>query len=232
MADLLTVDSVVVTADGGQVSAITATAPTLGDMMGEIADDIARDDLTTQIRASILKAIKHFQSERLFFNEQYVGFQTVAGQEFYGVDANALLPDLYAIDSSVILQGNTTWELGRTDDAWIEAVSQPVSPSLPAWFSYHARQVRLYPVPDRVYTVRFFAHTKVAAPVGDDDTCPWVDEADELISARAKWRLAKHVLRDKGLASDMEDAMADAINELRGRTGRAVATGVVESYDL
>ena len=68
-------------------------------MKTRIADEIARDDLTTQIGYAINDAISAYNNERFYFNEtRDLTFYTVASQELYTSSDLADMPNILKID--------------------------------------------------------------------------------------------------------------------------------------
>ncbi|MGE8126606.1 hypothetical protein ACQKQD_06470 [Methylobacterium sp. NPDC080182] len=205
--------------------------PTLADLYAEIADDIERADLGPQIATAVDRAIRFYQPDRFFFNEGFVTFQTMAGADVYASgDANGI-PDLMAIDSAVMLDGECPTVLQRVDEAWIEKGDQPTNQSRPCAYSYFDRSIRLWPMPSDAWTVRLMAHVRLPAPALDDANA-WTDEASSLIAAWAKRHLARNVLRSPAMARDQAEIVAEELNALRGRSNVIASTGQVQAYYL
>lgn len=207
-------------------------APTLGDLVAEIEDDIARADLTAQVRTAIARAIRHHQAERLGFNERTLSFVTVPGADVYGRGDLATIPDLYAVDTLVLIEADTIYPLARVPEAAIERQQNLSTGARPCRFSFFDRSLRLDPVPDAEYVLRVTGHVCIPAPQADDDTSPWVNEASSLIAAWAKRHLAMNALRDPVLAAAQGVLVAEAFRTLLGRTNRAASSGVIRAHDL
>lgn len=206
--------------------------PTLGDLIDEIAGDISRADLDQQIGNAIDRAIRHYQPERFFFSERILTFETLAGTDVYFCGDAADIPTLLAIDSAVRIENDQTYPLSRIAESAIERRDDPASSSQPCAYSYFDRSIRLWPMPSAAWTIRLTAHVLVPAPIGRDDTSPWVDEASDLIAARAKRHLAMNVLRDAALAQAQDILASEAFRSLRGRSNRIASTGQVRAYNL
>lgn len=207
--------------------------PTLADLLAEIADDLDRPDLGPQIARAVAHAVRHFAAERFAFNEGAFTFQTIPGADVYAAGDGQAIPDLYAVDSAVlVLPDGSTSVLDRIPESAIEAVDQPASTAQPCAFSYFARTLRLWPVPSVAWTVRVSGHLRLDLP--DDPTVAnaWTDEAADLVACRAKWRLALHVLRDDDLAQRMAAAGAEAYARLKATANGMASSGVVAAYDL
>ena len=208
---------------------------TLAIMKARIADELARDDLTSQIGTAITTAIEAYQRTRFAFNESRdITFATVADQEFYGPAANPLIPNLYRIDFANILIGNTVCDLVRRRHQVLEDLSNnATAKGQPFNYAYYDKQIRLYPVPtSSTWTVRIAAHVKLPAPATDAETGnAWMTDAERLIRARAKQELFAHVLYDLEKAGVMNQAAQDALDELKGEAALQAGLGLIASSE-
>lgn len=208
---------------------------TLSVMKARIADELARDDLTSQIAYAITDAIDRYQSERFWFNESRdLSFSTVASQEYYTSSDNALIPNLYAIDGVFMTVGSTVTELKPYDVQEIERLSDNgTQTGEPFGYCYYQKKIRLYPVPTQVYTVRVPGLVKFAAPTSDSEADNvWMTDAERLIRSRAKYNLALDVTRDTELATTMAAAVSEAFDQLKGRTNRQTGTGTIKTVQF
>jgi hypothetical protein len=195
---------------------------TLAVMKSRIADELARTDLTSQIALAITDAIAAYTGERWWFNESRttVSFSTVDGQEFYTSSDDADIANIRRMDYCVLYVGNDVRRLEYRCPEDMEYLSvngtQEGTPWSYGWFD---NKIRLYPVPDAVYTIRIAAHVKVAAPASDSEASnPWMTDAERLIRSRAKLELAIHVLKDDDTAARMSEAVREAWSDLKSTT--------------
>lgn len=201
---------------------------TLAIMKARVADELARDDLTSQISYAISDAITAYSDERWFFSEtRDLALTTVASQEFYDSDDLAAIATLTKIDYLTVYVGNQPFQLLPMKSFEIEwAVQNGTSTGQPSWYAYYNRQFRFYPIPDAAYTVRIAGSTVVAAPATDAEADnAWMTHAERLIRSRAKMELALHVLKDTELAAVMQQAVTEAEDQLRGRTNTITQVG-------
>jgi hypothetical protein len=192
-------------------------------MKARIANELARDDLTSEIADAINDAIAAYEDERFFFNEsRATTFSTVDGQEFYDSDDAAAIPTLQKIDYVVLYVGNDPRKLEYERPETMEHLSINGTQEGTPWaYTWYGGQLRLYPIPDQAYTVRVGASVKVAAPASDAETGnPWMTHAERLIRSRAKLELALHVLKDPDLAQTMDAAVDEAFTQLKSRTNQ------------
>jgi hypothetical protein len=196
-------------------------------MKARIADELARSDLTSQIAYAITDAIAAYQAERWFFNESRttVSFSTVDGQEFYTSSDDADIANIRRMDYVVLYVGDDVRKLEYRCPEDMEYLSANGTQEGTPWsYGWYDNKLRLYPVPDTVYTVRIAAHVKVAAPASDGEASnPWMTDAERLIRSRAKLELALHVLRDAELAATMAEAVKEAWSDLKSTTNQLFA---------
>lgn len=210
---------------------------TLAVMKARIADELARDDLTSQIAYAITDAIEAYEDRRFHFNEgRAITFNTVASQEFYDSDDEAALATVQKLDYVVLYIGDTPYHLCPMTPAEIETAStNGTNTGQPGWYCWYGNQIRLYPSPAGAWTVRIGASIKVAAPASDSEANnPWMTHAERLIRSRAKLELALHVLKDQDLATTMNAAVTEALEQLIGRTNllTQVGNGRVEAMEF
>jgi hypothetical protein len=203
----------------------------LAAMKARIADELARDDLSTQIALAITDAIKFYQHERFEFNESRdLTFGTVAQQEAYGTAANASIPTLRSFDYLLLYVGGILQgEIRRRQPVEIELANNSGNfYGQPRSFAFYNRQIRLSPVPDAVYTVRIAGRITYAAPATDAETGnPWMVEAETLIRKRAKYELALNVTKDVEEAQRLAPQITEALEALTGATNRLTGTGTI-----
>lgn len=175
---------------------------TYGDLQARIADELIRSDLTSQIKIAILSAITTYQRERFYFNESRSStFSTVAGQEFYTSADLAAIPNLINIDTVLFYQ-SPSYRYPLDVRTWDELELWSLNPNtvsgFPSDYAYYAQQLRLYPIPSGVYTVRLSGVQRLTPdPLSaDSDTNAWMTDGEELIRQRAKGDLLINTIRD------------------------------------
>lgn len=201
---------------------------TLTIMKARIADELARSDLTSQIAYAITDAIEAYEDERFYFNEsRTIDLTTVANQEFYDENDLAAFANLVDIDYVTIFIGDQPFQLvGMTPERAEWSSSNGTSTGQPTWYAYYAEQMRLYPVPNEVWTVKIAGAVKVAPPATDEETGnAWMTKAARLIRSRAKLELALHVLHDEEMAATLSQAVEEAKEQLDSRSMKIMQVG-------
>lgn len=192
-----------------------------GTLQNRIADEIARDDLTAQIRDAIQSAIRLHEFERFWFNEAEATAPTVASQAAYAVPSDFLEADALTLSVS----GNRYPLCARTYD-WIRSVAVAAAGrGRPSCWAYYADQLWLYPVPDGAYTLTL-SYLKRLPPLAlSGDSNAWMTHGEELIRARAKAALYANVIRDFDEAIAMKAVETEALANLRIKSAKKISTG-------
>ena len=182
---------------GGVPTASATTSPTI-----------------TEIKSAILSAIDHYTRMPFFFLESRAEtFNTVASQEYYGSADLAAIPDIAHIDELTITVNSTRTRLCRQSFEYIDdqnAISTLTG--RPVDYCYYAKQIRLSPIPDAVYSIRVAGDIRLAALSADGDTNVWMTDAERLIRFRASYDLWGNVMSDDARAAT---AKRNELDELR-----------------
>jgi len=205
---------------------------TLAAMVAEIATEINRTDLNTQITLAINRAILYYsRDQRFWFNETTGTFVTVANQQSYGT-ADGTPTDILDIDlvriavastDNPVLQKRTyqqiqTWNLSNIAGE-------------PAYYAYYQNKFWLYPLPAQVYTITV-SYAKSYATLSGSQNNDFTDNAEDLIEARAMWWVYKRLLRNYAAAADMKQEELDALEALQSQTTRLVKSGRLVATDF
>jgi hypothetical protein len=216
-------------------------AGTYVDMQTRIADDLVDTAVTTaQIKNAILTAVSDYDSARFFFNQKTATFSTVAAQEYYTTAALSDIPNIVSIDSALITYSGYKSQLVAVDYSTMDAEQDGTITSAPYWYAYYGQQIRLFPIPDAVYTVTLSYLYKFTTLSADSDTNAWMTDGEEMIRQAAKRRLALDTLRDPELAAICKSLEEDAYDGLLMETRLKLpnkklavpAMGIKNSYNI
>jgi hypothetical protein len=181
---------------------------TLADLTAEIADDI--DDTTNEYGNAILKAVQGAQRDcerfTFYFNEtRDKTFATVAGRGIYTKSDLADIGSLVRIQTAFLVDaaGQVTGLSPCTPEELELLSDNSAARAQPTVYAYFNQAIRLYPIPNAVHTIRLqlgpYRLTPLSQPT---DNNAWLDEAYDLLKARAKYRLYKNTLKDANLAAE------------------------------
>lgn len=204
---------------------------TLGTMEDRIADELARSDLASQIRKSIVTAVNHYEREPWWFLEGRSNtFNTVAAQEFYTSSDAAFIANIQSVDAMTITISSNRYPLNRRQYREIEAASiLATSYGQPQDYAYYARQIRLYPIPDAVYSVRVSFSENTTTLSATTDSSNWTTIGEELIRYRAKWDLLMNVIKNPEEATVMKNLEMEAYSQLRFESTENSSSGKIKA---
>lgn len=176
---------------------------TYGIMQDRIADELARSDLTSQIKLAIQTAIDHYEREPFYFNEATGTFATVADQEYYSSTDAAFIATLAEIHSMRVTVGSQPLRLEPQPWSWFEDRATGTYTGYPYNYVYYKQNIRLYPIPDDAYTVTVGYVARPATLSTTADTNVWMTDGEELIRLRAKIDLHMNVIREPTSAGEI-----------------------------
>ncbi len=165
---------------------------TYGTMQTRIADEIKRTDLTAQIQSAILSAIEFYKTDRFWWNESRSTAATVASQEYYGLPADFLSLDFIGVTVSSRYYQLTPKSAHEMDSINWGAGTYT---GYPAYFALYENNLRLYPIPNAVYTLTIAYLKQLTALSAAADSNQWTVAAEELIRLHAKIDLMENLIR-------------------------------------
>lgn len=206
---------------------------TLLDLKTRIAQDLTRDDLTSQIANAVNDAIRYYERQRFWFNvTRNLTFNTVAGQTAYAAPDLAQIPTLVKIDALYLTQGNSIYALDRYEPNDFEILENgSTGPGKPDAFTYVDQAIRLWPKPNAIYAMRIHGIYRLPT-LADGGTNAWTDDAEELIRTHAKLLLFLDLLGDDEGATRMQAKIPPLLDALRAETSQRTATGTIRGTDF
>lgn len=217
---------------------------TLATMRTRIADELELSGGGAEIPArlidaEILSAIRHYETDRMRWNEAQHSkvATTTAATRIYTFSASWLKFDAIKIvdNGSYIPLKLKTWaEIEDMD------LDESGSESTPTCYAIHSNTVRLYPVPDGPYTLIGSGVRRLTELSGDTDTNGWMTYGEELIRARARASIRINLLgdaRSKAELAVVRNPFLSAQEEraysmMRDETLDALATRRIRPYAI
>jgi len=209
---------------------------TRSDIEAQIADDLARSDLTSQITAAVTAAIRAYRFERLGFNEAYKVTATLS------VSADVmLLPSLSvrfrkldrirlvrtAGDYLDLYHRDYDWIMSRQD---VRVVCQPIE------YAVYNNAIHFDSMSDQNYTLLLDGikelGTAASASYSAQDATAWFNDARELIRHRAKREVYANVLKDMELAAAAGAAEKEAHRIIKAELGEQISTGGIRPTEF
>lgn len=172
------------------------------EMRNRIADELANDgDITAaQIGYAIKDSIKDYEAEGFWFNQKVATFSTVVAQELYGAAALADIPNMVRISSMRIPLTEGIGGIEGVANETIEDVQDGSVTGTPRIYSRFENQIRLYPIPDAVQSIKVSYIYKLAELSADGDQNAWTTDCEEMIRQAAKKRLCANILLSDEMA--------------------------------
>lgn len=208
---------------------------TRSQVEAQIADDLARSDITSQISDAVNTAIRSYRFERFGFNEAYKVTATLSTSadtmalsglsvRFRKIDRVRLVRA--AGDYLDMYHRDYDWIMSRQD---VRVVCQPVE------YALYNSTLHFDSMADQNYTLYLDGLKELgntSASYSSGDTSAWFNDARELIRHRAKRELYAHVLKDMELAAAAGAAEKDAYRILKAEAGEERATGFIRPTEF
>lgn len=191
------------------------------DMQNRIADELARSDLTEQIKKAILSAVDFYKDDRFWFNESEAQFNTAAGGEYKAIPTTFGEVD----EATVLVSGNRyKLELTSYDRIRAEVLAQSLR-GQPARIAFFEQDIWFAPVPDGIYQITLSGLVYLTTLANPNDTNAWTTEAEQLIRHHAKGDLFANVIRNDKEAMKMATLTELVLSKLRQKTVQKIGAG-------
>jgi hypothetical protein len=200
------------------------------DMQTAIAGELARSDLTTEIRREINNAISFYGNKAFWFNEASMAqVTTVQGQRYYPLPTN-----FASVLDVLSTLGNYTYRLEPRTEQYLDQVDwgNDLWSGYPTDYSFWNGQIRLFPPPQGGLSVTVKG-TAVLSPqplMNDSDDNAWLSSAEELIRTRAVRQLYGRYIRDPEQYSLYTQLEKEALSNLHEKNVGQIGQGWVRPH--
>jgi hypothetical protein len=205
------------------------------EIESQIADDLARSDLSGQITAAVNTAIRSYRFERLGFNEAYKVTATLSSSadtmalsslsvRFRKLDRIRLVRA--AGDYLDLYHRDYDWIMSRQD---VRVTCQPVE------YAVYNANIHFDSLADQNYSLLFDGIKELgnaSASYSAADISAWFNEARELIRHRAKRELYANVLKDMELAGVAGAAEKEAYRVIKAELDQQISTGAIRPTEF
>lgn len=195
------------------------------DLKTKVANEIRRSDLTDEVESAVLSAVQYYTSQRLWFNEASGTFSTVAGTSEYGT--GTIPSGIVELDLVTVTVNGRVQELDPYPWQELASVDQAGWRGIPCKYGWRAEAIRLYPVPNAVYTVTCYFLKEMTELVDDTDTNVWTNEGFDLIKHRAKAELFDGVIYAPNRADRCRLLEQEELSKLMIRTNKMSASNIL-----
>jgi hypothetical protein len=205
------------------------------EIESQIADDLARSDLSGQITAAVNTAIRSYRFERLGFNEAY----RVQASLSVSADTIALasLPVRFRkLDRiRLVRTAGDYLDLYHRDYDWIMSRQDVRVTCQPAEYAIYNNTIHFDSFADRDYALLLDGIKELgsaSASYSAADTSAWFNDARELIRHRAKRELYANVLKDMELAAAAGAAEKEAYRTIKAELDQQISTGAIRPTEF
>jgi hypothetical protein len=206
---------------------------TFSDLQTNIANDLTRNDLGSQIKSAIGDAVKFYETSRFWFNTtRSKTFQTKATQAAYDGDDLAEIPNIIRIEKLYLRDGVSIYPLDWYEPDEFEFLTGLNASGRPTIYTYVDSQILVYPTPVAANILRPHMHYRLAPLAQDTDSNAWCNEAENLIRAHAKLILYTNVIEDDEGAQRMQAEIPALKSKLDYETSARSATGRIRGTDF
>lgn len=208
---------------------------TRSDIEAEIADDLARTDLTSQITAAVNTAIRSYRFERLGFNEAYKVTATLSTSADVMTLASISVRFRKLDRLRIVRAAGDYLDLYHRDYDWIMSRQDVRVVCQPAEYAVYNNAIHFDSMADQDYTlyldgIRELGNTSASYSAGDISA--WFNDGRELIRHRAKRELYANVLKDMELAAAAGAAEKEAHRIIKAELGEQISTGFIRPTEF
>lgn len=208
---------------------------TRSDIEAQIADDLARTDLTSQITAAVNTAIRSYRFERLGFNEAYKVTATLSTSADVMTLASISVRFRKLDRLRIVRAAGDYLDLYHRDYDWIMSRQDVRVVCQPAEYAVYNSAIHFDSMADQDYTLYLDGIKELgnaSASYSAGDTSAWFNDARELIRHRAKRELYANVLKDMELAAAAGAAEKEAHRIIKAELGEQISTGFIRPTEF
>lgn len=185
-----------------------------------IAQEMERNDIASggesesMLDLHIGRACEFYADRKFWFNSIVTSASTIPSAQDVTIPAGVRIIERLTIPSYSM----------ELKEVQIRQMVDFPTYAVPGFYAYLNNTIRLYPIPDAVYTLNIYGIAQIDAPTLPDDSNVWTNEAQDLIVGRVKKNLFRGVFRDPdgaGLAASEE---AEEFNRMLQETSRRLET--------
>lgn len=199
-------------------------------MRTNIATDLKRSGLDSDIDRAINKALQFYETENFWFSEATDTFSTVANQQSY-TTTDTGITDILQINKMTVTKNNIRYVLNPRTFQYIRDVNGNTSyKAYPADYALWDDKIWLYPTPDAVYTITVDYFQKFSDVSDDADENDLMIYGGDLIECRAKYILYSDLIEDDVAAAKANVREKEALMALQTRTAQYRATNTLRPW--
>lgn len=197
---------------------------TYGSLVAQIISEMGRSEtsLTANVETEVLAAIDFYETQRFWFNEGATTLTTSSSLAYYSWPT-----DLLEVDAVTAYDNGVRYELEPWAYKDLNQVDTGQDFSLPVAYAMFNSSFRLYPCPNKTYTVVVDYQKRLATLSASTDSNAWTNQASQLIKAHTKAALAANRWKDFEAAQAWAVVEERELERLRLQTEKLLATGKI-----
>lgn len=204
----------------------------------QIADDLARGDLTTQITEAVDQAILQYEQERFWFNQVHSQTATFSSSETH-VDFSAMPKKFLEVDRVRVATSagvNFYWEVTPASYASVMQAQETVILARPLEYVVYNNALQFDSKANRDYSLFIDGLVSLgsvaSASFSTADTSAWFNDGRTLIRATAKADIFANLLEAPEKAAVFEALAQKELNKLRAKTNQKLGFGPIISEEF
>lgn len=204
----------------------------LATVRARIADDLNRNDLSTQIDTAINRAIEYYESENFWFKDTNASFSLSSSQTTY-TSSDGIPTNIGEIDYvEISINANTQYEVNARSLKWIQDAnpSDTLLTGYPTDYALYDEEFYFYPTPNSAYAVTVFYKQKYDELSSDSASNNFTVEALDLIESRARYWIYTRIIMDHEQAAAAKVEERDALQALSSKTEKLKMTNQVRRH--
>lgn len=203
---------------------------TLQVIRANIATDLKRSGLNTEIDKHINYALSFYEQEIFWFSEKQGTFNTVAAQQSY-TTSDGVPSDILRIRKMVVTKNNIRYIVEPQSLDWIrESYGNTSYKGYPDYYALWADKIWLYPTPDAAYVVTLDYYQKFSDVSSDSDENDLMIYGQGLIQERAKFTLYTDLIEDDVAAEKAKGREIELLDNIRTKSSQYRATNQVRPW--
>lgn len=211
------------------------TDKTRADLETKIADDLARDDLTTQITEAVDTAIRAHENDRYWFNEKYAVTATLSTSTA-SMELTTFAYTFLEFDRvRLVRTASTYWDLIKRDYSWVMDRQDVLVTTQPLEYTVYNDSLHFDAYADQNYPIIVDGIISLAnlasASFSQGDTAAWFNAARDMIRASAKKEIWLHVLDEPDKAGAMASIEMSQHDKLLAKTNQKTSTGIIRPVE-
>ena len=200
---------------------------TLAQLGTIVSDMTMRSDLHSlgYIATETRAAVRHYQSERFWFNESRISLSCSSTITKYTLSATTSIVQVIAVQA---IYGGTSYvvtPISETERLQYDSNNTTGSP--PTWYSIFGGLFIPYPAPAGVYTIEVAAVMEPATLSSSNDTNVFLQNAVDLIANRVAANVAIKYAHNDDMGQRFKLLERESLNELRMRVLRITPRRII-----